>query len=146
MLRRPPRSTRTDTLFPYTTRFRSRGETAFVGDPAPVGVDEPGLLRLVCGGHHGAPALGVHDVGAADARVEVVEHLERGTSEPGVLARLLDVLRHQAELRRVHETDVHPEPRSEEHTAELQSLIRNSYAGSCLKKKNINQHQNTTYK
>src|SRR3546814_9151053 len=103
MIRRPPRSTLTDTLFPYTTLFRSflvaasrHGRRA----DAQAGGDE-GLLRVV-----GDGVLVDGDVGLA----------ERGF---GVLAG--DVLA----------------DRSEEHTSELPSLMRNSYAVFCLKKKTI---------
>src|SRR3546814_7143263 len=87
MVRRPPRSTRTDTLFPYTTLFRSRGR-----------------------------------------------HARRAVAQPraGAQHRLTDAL----------ELSVAPcskrsmaEKRSEEHTSELQSLMRISYAVFCLKKK-----------
>src|SRR3546814_5611066 len=91
MIRRPPRSTRTDTLFPYTTLFRS-------GD-----VQAPGPVQLGRGDAQGS--------GAARAG-------------PGVLA----LLTHPAARR------------SEEHTSELQSLMRISYAVFCLKKKNA-KHQ-----
>src|SRR3546814_9552942 len=89
-IRRPPRSTRTDTLFPYTTRFRSA-------------VDD---------------ALG----GIAD----IVERITR------------DALRtdDQAAGRN---------GRSEEHTSELQSLMRHSYAVFCLKKKTNYKHINNTH-
>src|SRR3546814_5587178 len=90
MIRRPPRSTRTDTLFPYTTLFRS--------------------LRLRLGPANGIRRYSHHAVGLHGA---VRRH-------PGA--------RHHA-LRR------YP-PRSEEHTSELQSLMRISYAVFCLKKKN----------
>src|SRR3546814_7446695 len=92
MIRRPPRSTRTDTLFPYTTLFRS--------DCA------------VCSGAIGA-----------------VHGLHRNRSA-----------RHQVQHRAPRRARA--EPRSEEHTSELQSLMRISYAVFCLKKKNIND-QNT---
>src|SRR3546814_19201877 len=82
MIRRPPRSTRTDTLFPYTTLFRSV-ERVGHGGHALGRVQQPGGLH----GADGAP----------------VEH-------PG-------------------------QARSEEHTSELQSLMRISYAVFCLKKK-----------
>src|SRR3546814_10164945 len=75
MIRRPPRSTRTDTLFPYTTLFRS------------LCVDDP-VVR------------------------EIIPQVGRPITTYGM-----------------HE-------RSEEHTSELQSLMRNSYAVFCLKKKN----------
>src|SRR3546814_3396191 len=100
MIRRPPRSTRTDTLFPYTTRFRSavalrrgdrRGQTS--GDRRAL---PPGMGRL--------------------------PHLTHRRPEPPLRG---------------------PRPRSgarsEEHTSELQSLMRISYAVFCLKKKNKKQ-------
>src|SRR3546814_1917952 len=95
MIRRPPRSTRTDTLFPYTTLFRS-----------PRLRHEPPVRR---------------------GRVQL-----REDPRPG---------RHQAGLRPARRAlraarALSPEPRSEEHTSELQSLMRISYAVFCLKKKN----------
>src|SRR3546814_1119851 len=81
MIRRPPRSTRTDTLFPYTTLFRS--------------LFALGLLS--------AGFFGVATIAAV-----VLAYLKRGD-------------------------------RSEEHTSELQSLMRISYAVFCLKKKNKTQ-------
>src|SRR3546814_5049918 len=92
ILRRPPRSTRTDTLFPYTTLVRSRG-----GDVARLA-----LLRRL----HGSRA-GHDDRRSRDPPQQGPRH-EQGRD------RLL---------------------RSEEHTSELQSLMRNSYAVFCLKKK-----------
>src|SRR3546814_5505254 len=86
MIRRPPRSTRTDTLFPYTTLFRSRHAVAA---QQVVGFVGPG--GLVCGGGFGW-------------------HL----CSPDFISA-----------------------RSEEHTSELQSLMRISYAVFCLKKKKI---------
>src|SRR3546814_9537187 len=84
MIRRPPRSTRTDTLFPYTTLFRSHGRGSHV--------------RLSSGYHGGKTPIG-----------------RRPKDEP---------------------TDYrHDRRRSEEHTSELQSLMRISYAVFCLKKK-----------
>src|SRR3546814_2872246 len=93
MIRRPPRSTRTDTLFPYTTLFRSPDVHAGAGGPA----------RAVPRGHR-AP-------------------LPRDDQE-----------RARPALRREHRQR-DPEGRSEEHTSELQSLMRISYAVFCLKKK-----------
>src|SRR3546814_5495220 len=98
MIRRPPRSTRTDTLFPYTTLFRS-----VVGD------DE--LQHLALG-----------DLGGGAA--QDAEHLQRAG------------LDHQLERAGEQEVaDQHRGLRSEEHTSELQSLMRISYAVFCLKKK-----------
>src|SRR3546814_7056392 len=99
MIRRPPRSTRTDTLFPYTTLFRSR-EQLF----QPVG-------RL-------GPA---NDV--ADRREEGEIEARGQPRDPRALRG--DHRVHVA--RRIF--------RSEEHTSELQSLMRISYAVFCLKKK-----------
>src|SRR3546814_10369416 len=91
MIRRPPRSTRTDTLFPYTTLFRSM-------------VDQSGKQRFV-------------------NRHEQCVELFIGPTR---------VLRFSSCARR--RADREPD-RSEEHTSELQSLMRISYAVFCLKKK-----------
>src|SRR3546814_6699104 len=101
MIRRPPRSTRTDTLFPYTTLFRSRK----------------------CGIH-----LHPHPVGLG-FDVEAGEDELHGVAEP---AELVDA---DLQLRRRR-------LRSEEHTSELQSLMRISYAVFCLKKKNKKYKEN----
>src|SRR3546814_6986343 len=85
MRRRPPRSTRTDTLFPYTTLFRSAGRQPAVAAPRPQQ------------GHRAGPEA------------------DRGRAF-----------------------------RSEEHTSELQSLMRISYAVFCLKKKNRDKHKHNT--
>src|SRR3546814_4912190 len=102
MIRRPPRSTRTDTLFPYTTLFRSvRG----------VGGQVPGRL-------HGVPQRRQPHC-ALDGVRELVDR-EEGAREQ----------------EQGDHPDAHDERRSEEHTSELQSLMRISYAVFCLKKKN----------
>src|SRR3546814_5587868 len=107
MIRRPPRATRTDTLFPYTTLFRSRGQFRLRLEPRarPLG------------------ALGFRHT--LRHRAELRRHL---------LQQLLQE-RHPADPAAA---------RSEEHTSELQSLMRISYAVFCLKKKKHqrNQHQN----
>src|SRR3546814_5228450 len=86
MIRRPPRSTRTDTLFPYTTLFRS-------------------------------PALALA-LGKDEAARLLDDAVDGGEAEPGA----------------------RPD-RSEEHTSELQSLMRISYAVFCLKKKHNNKQK-----
>src|SRR3546814_13600713 len=63
MIRRPPRSTRTDTLFPYTTLFRSRDEL-HVGDAVPLDESER-LQRVEAVHHHRGAAETVHSVGPA---------------------------------------------------------------------------------
>src|SRR3546814_1847580 len=109
MILLPPISTRTDTLFPYTTLFRSEHD---------IGLENPAAHRALRDDH------------LAD-RVDVdiavgVEPDGVGLREPGVLPGhpRRDVL--AGELLR-----------SEEHTSELQSLMRISYAVFCLKKKKI---------
>src|SRR3546814_1460322 len=110
MRRRPPRSTRTDTLFPYTTLFRSR--------------------RLP----HQLP------FGAATRRCE-----------RAYVGRRLDRKLHRREKLGRHRRArlLHALFRSEEHTSELQSLMRISYAVFCLKKKKKkqkNHHNNVDNK
>src|SRR3546814_2611688 len=99
MIRRPPRSTRTDTLFPYTTLFRSIDRR-----------ERPHSLRR-------EPRGKGHRMLFGDADVEAAVGMRPGEFvDPG---------------------------RSEEHTSELQSLMRISYAVFCLKKK---KHTQITYK
>src|SRR3546814_4538878 len=113
MIRRPPRSTRTDTLFPYTTLFRSP---------------------------HGGHAHGARTVGGRRLS---------GRAEPGgrcTTARPRGIGRqsHRRTGRTIHRPERRATARrSEEHTSELQSLMRISYAVFCLKKKN-NENKNTT--
>src|SRR3546814_4432306 len=114
MIRRPPRSTRTDTLFPYPTLFRSVGSAI-----------SPGR-----------------------------SHAYRGAGMPKIDEKLLpvfeDVLRRNAgevEFHQAVEEVLESLGRSEEHTSELQSLMRISYAVFCLKKKNRpNDHSRTKSK
>src|SRR3546814_3936085 len=105
-LRRPPRSTRTDTLFPYTTLFRSGHLHRQYGVLADHDADA-GRGRGAGGAWHPRTAGDV----AAQAGVGRMErHHEPDGAEGGV--------------------------RSEEHTSEIQSLMRTSYAVFCLQKKN----------
>src|SRR3546814_8499556 len=96
MIRRPPRSTRTDTLFPYTTLFRS-----------------------ICGA-------------SSYKRISCLASIGISTSIRAMTIKVISA-----------NTDT---TRSEEHTSELQSLMRNSYAVFCLKNKkkknNIKEHYN----
>src|SRR3546814_4239551 len=112
MIRRPPRSTRTDTLFPYTTLFRSRGEHAHV---------VPVLRRRT---QHRRAA----DVDVLDGVFERAAGLGHGGLE-----------RVQVKHQQVDRRDAE---RSEEHTSELQSLMRISYAVFCLKKKKKTNRNN----
>src|SRR3546814_4582254 len=99
MIRRPPRSTRTDTLFPYTTLFRS----GLVGRPRPASR----RATRQCGERLGS-------------------WLPRSGSRQGQTSG-------ESQHHWHHFLD-----RSEEHTSELQSLMRISYAVFCLKKKTNN--------
>src|SRR3546814_6016097 len=106
MIRRPPRSTRTDTLFPYTTLFRSGLRLA-----RQAGREDPGLKEAVW-----------------ELLLEAGETLSRlPNRERGWLSA----------ASRAHW-------RSEEHTSELQSLMRNSYAVFCLQKKKTQQNYAVT--
>src|SRR3546814_4791944 len=102
MIRRPPRSTRTDTLFPYTTLFRS-----------PNG----GRLALLVWG----------DPSLYDSSLRIAGRL------PGVKVRVIPGITSIQALTAAHGICLND--RSEEHTSELQSLMRISYAVFCLKKK-----------
>src|SRR3546814_5820218 len=123
MIRRPPRSTRPDTLFPHTTLFRSMAMRRIDDDDIDAGTGQlfDTLIGALAHTHRGSNT-----------------QLARGVlAGGGVLGVLDDVLdRRQAPQL---EFVVH---RSEEHTSELQSLMRISYAVFCLKKKK-NQQDNT---
>src|SRR3546814_2779257 len=109
MIRRPPRSTRTDTLFPYTTLFRSLWFATWEGL-----VRYNGQEFRTFGGRE-IPEL--RDNGIRAVAVGASGNLLVATSRGGVSVRRRGV-------------------RSEEHTSELQSLMRISYAVFCWKKKN----------
>src|SRR3546814_5390041 len=132
MIRRPPRSTRTDTLFPYTTLFRSpprhvgcADREGAAGEPQSQRTDQKHLVaRCAChqpcrrGGdqHHG----GI-DEAAADA---VRQDAERQARQSAGQDRHAD---EEAELRRIEAEvalDADTDARSEEHTSELQALMR----------------------
>src|SRR3546814_1239103 len=110
MIRRPPRSTRTDTLFPYTTLFRSRS-----------GYVNPDAKKLML----------AHAFASGARRVELLTDLRNAWSQAAVAK--LGAIR-EGVLRRDRKTWT-GHIRSEEHTSELQSLMRISYAVFCLKKK-----------
>src|SRR3546814_6638657 len=110
MIRRPPRSTRTDTLFPYTTLFRSgRRITA---------------------------------VKRRTSNIEATARVVRNGRQPDHRQRL----RAMIEAAGVDALQIEAVDRSEEHTSELQSLMRISYAVFCLKKKKteLQKNQNET--
>src|SRR3546814_2730299 len=123
MIRRPPRSTRTDTLFPYTTLFRS----GLCGGAGDAGGIEARRVAPDDAADRQAPALQAFAEAAGD-RLHRVAESAKGQQRAG--------------------EDAFDEPaegsRSEEHTSELQSLMRTSYAVLCLKKKNESTKHNTT--
>src|SRR3546814_5616955 len=94
MIRRPPRTTRTDTLFPYTTLFRSQGQAAALAASLAAASQPLGVITM-----NAVLKTEIHAIETA-APLEVAD----------------------------------PTKRSEEHTSELQSLMRISYAVFCLKK------------
>src|SRR3546814_4781073 len=103
MIRRPPRSTRTDTLFPYTTLFRF---------------------------------LNSHRLNEYDLVLKL--HGKKSQNHPNYLAAVRGLFG-----KDIRDGDDWRRKRSEEHTSELQSLMRISYAVFCLKKKK-HHSQNTT--
>src|SRR3546814_10223400 len=109
MIRRPPRSTRTDTLFPYTTLFRSKKH----------------LRAQEIARENRLPCIYLVDSGGAN------------------LPTWDEVFPDKEHFGRIF---YNQETRSEEHTSELQSLMRISYAVFCLKKKKIRQYNNHTLK
>src|SRR3546814_5386959 len=116
----PPRSTRTDTLFPYTTLSRSRGDVLLFQHHVAalvvfVGLDDVLPRDFLAG-------LGVDPLIADPRVVARIEHAERDVG--------LALAGHQRD-------------RSEEHTSDLQSLMRISYAVFCLKKNKLTEHRST---
>src|SRR3546814_4738947 len=126
MIRRPPRSTRTDTLFPYTTLFRSRGVEGDHGGHI-IGhrfVQDQGLKNMF-------PQDGNFNVSAyKKLENEWADWIDTGMDVHITVELAPKQLDRPEQVRVAYEVT-----RSEEHTSELQSLMRISYAVSCLKKK-----------
>src|SRR3546814_7624620 len=112
MIRRPPRSTRTDTLFPYTTLFRSMSFLGLYRDPTVAAT---------------TAACDWHIADLMDSEKPVSLYLVIPPSDISRTKPLVRLVLNQI-------------GRSEEHTSELQSLMRISYAVFCLKQKNNTQH------
>src|SRR3546814_6865402 len=102
MIRRPPRTTRTDTLVPYTTLFRSLQQAEQHGPPGPLRQELAHALA---------------DMRAGMPRAAALKALAERADSPAVRSWIAALTQ-----------------RSEEHTSELQSLMRISYAVFCLKK------------
>src|SRR3546814_2775013 len=120
MIRPPPRSTRTDTLFPYTTLFRSRQEITVCGRSAERSKAGDILTATRTSPGHCAAALqacaSTHSL--IGPIIEILSAM--GMNSPGDI-------------------------RSEEHTSELQSLMRISYAVFCLKQKTKHRTHTSNY-
>src|SRR3546814_8818612 len=124
MIRLPPRSTRTDTLFPYTTLFRSVGSFQFRIDGLRSGLQIPG------GFHFFRRQIGLPEEGIGQGNLP---HL------PGawILGQLLVDIEDEGHLGALAGTEpLFGEAEDRKSTSELQSLMRSSYAVFCLKKKN----------
>src|SRR3546814_1058731 len=111
MIRRPPRSTRTDTLFPYTTLFRSPAVKTKLRTSTAKAITNRTPPTSILRGRRNHCRFGL--CGSCSSCASSVENFAS---------------------------------RSEEHTSELQSLMRISYAVFCLKKKNTHTHKHIIYK
>src|SRR3546814_5455372 len=131
MIRRPPRSTRTDTLFPYTTLFRSdcAGKTAGGrgNSSSWISLGNRSLRDLLSLVFVRRPWQGTSLQRAQHDRLACAGRMVSNVVD---LSRARDTGARCAAVRRRHRG-----VRSEEHTSELQSLMRISYAVFCLKKK-----------
>src|SRR3546814_8156265 len=127
MIRRPPRSTRTDTLFPYTTLFRSQaGRSCLLHRQFRMGVNID-IERLEIGQQFSQVRQG----NGCAVGGGVLSHDDLQTNHPQIATRCAQLLSFR---------------RSEEHTSKLQSLMRISYAVFCLKKKKHKKKQNAKHK
>src|SRR3546814_8636776 len=121
MIRRPPRSTRTDTLFPYTTLVRSFDHES----SAPFFFADGAMREDSIADKQGQAAVDLNGNDVARPKLHKLRQRQAGSGQ-------------YAARRKPHMVHLPAKPlapRSEEHTSELQSLIRISYAGFCLKKK-----------
>src|SRR3546814_5572922 len=117
MIRRPPRSKRTDTFFPYTTLFRSGGYAKVI-----------------------AAAIGTA-AGTWDTRFSMPSNASYGTSGMAITGTLNVSGNSTLSGTSNNVGTITTGTRSEEHTSELQSLMRISYAVFCLKKKKLNDRK-----
>src|SRR3546814_3670582 len=124
MIRRPPRSTRTDTLFPYTTLFRS--------SPAKAGCSISDIAAGMYAYSGILSALLLRERTGQGSRIDIsmLESMVEWMGFPMYYA--FDGATPPPRAGAAHAT-IYPYGRSEEHTSELQSLMRISYAVFCLK-------------
>src|SRR3546814_10651633 len=111
MIRRPPRSTRTDTLFPYTTLFRSAYDVTFCEGPS---------------GYHQMDVMGE---ALSISRTQMLRLAEEAEVPPDVAGRMIDRIcdvatRFATIAEHRYPQVITRDTRSEEHTSELQSLMR----------------------
>src|SRR3546814_4557057 len=123
MIRLPTRATRTDTLFPYTTLFRSQQSDHLAAERG-VDADQSGAQLDLAADQHAVADPAVDGPHASADRRGAADRLQCPRHRPGVRPALSGGIR------------------SEGHTSELQSLMRISYAVFCLKKKNTTHQQN----
>src|SRR3546814_4986527 len=116
MIRRPPRSTRTDTLFPYTTLFRSQLPKKQFNISATQTINLPSGELQINAGYSYVGSQHFFASRAADAQPDAIKEQYAAENRLGRIPG-----------------------RSEEHTSELQSLMRISYAVFCLKKKHTSR-------
>src|SRR3546814_10094649 len=141
MIRRPPRSTRTDTLFPYTTLVRSFGVEmdprlghrggGGCGDAVGAGALKP-FGTIGAQQEHQQPVALAQ--AAADAVAVAVEHRLVGADQSAFEGGVEQFLRRRVDRRAPSAVERLRPRRSEEHTSELQSLRRTSYAPYWLTK------------
>src|SRR3546814_6999787 len=152
MIRRPPRSTRTDTLFPYTTLFRSpcSSSRCCTTRCSPAGFHDTRPPRRECTqrthfpprrrrpGRSDASACGRDDFPRQERHMSIDSPIRISLEQDGDYAFRVQF----------HDTDLLPlltddsDRKSKEHTSELQSLMRISYAVFCVKKKKYNRQNN----
>src|SRR3546814_1095169 len=132
MIRRPPRSTRTDTLFPDTTLFRSEYRS---GRARPATSCQSGTAALAESHAPRHPDRRKHS--RCNSRLLAWRHSCRSPPGSGWSTRLGDAATQFSHISSRGQSDMDRTEidRSEEHTSELQSLMRISYAVFCLKKK-----------
>src|SRR3546814_1704731 len=135
MIRRPPRSTRTDTLFPYTTLFRSHARALRVR------LAEQEITIAMHEGHrHAAVGQGLQPLGHEGAGFRGIVVADPGFEQVAEDVQRLCAARLAVEEVAEQPGDLRPrggqvQGRSEEHTSELQSLMRPSYSDFRLRKK-----------
>src|SRR3546814_6841939 len=141
MIRRPPRSTRTDTRFPYTTLFRSRSQKGSFISPSVQVLPQP--LPAILRPHR---CLAGRSTGLPEAFHQDPSNRVSGYDRPDNTHPRPPFHNRRRNPSRPWRFRLVCRSRSEEHTSELQSLMRISYAVFCLKKKKKTYKQITNTK